>query len=178
MLLLLRIVSDDRGAIEAAAKRTQRSPQKLCEAAAFYIEQILLSPSADSYRALGARRSAPAADLRRNLALLCKWLDAEDRQGSARSVYLLRITHAWNNLKTPERRAAYDATLDTRPAALTASHDGRAIYRARDPNGVAGIGHLKRRISGEQVQIAKPGRRGRGSLWEKFVALALGFRAH
>ena len=67
---LLLIVTDDLGAIEASAKRMQKSPQKLREAAAFYIEQILLAPNANSYRVLVAQRSAAAAELRRNLRFL------------------------------------------------------------------------------------------------------------
>ena len=44
------------------------------EASAFFIEQILLGPDADSYRVLGADRNAAAAELRRNMALLLRWL--------------------------------------------------------------------------------------------------------
>src|SRR5271165_2668189 len=47
--LLLRIVTDDREVIDACAKRLQRRPEELQEAAAFYIEQILLTPRADCY---------------------------------------------------------------------------------------------------------------------------------
>jgi DnaJ-class molecular chaperone len=78
------------------------------EAAAFFIEQVLLHPGADSYRVLGARPDAPNGELRRNMALLLKWLHPDsDRQGQ-RSVFATRVTRAWNDLKTPERRAAYD----------------------------------------------------------------------
>ena len=77
-------------------------------AAAFFIEQILFAPDADSYRVLGANSQANAAELRRNVALLLKWLHPDVDQSGDRSVFVGRVTTAWNNIKTPERRAAYD----------------------------------------------------------------------
>ena len=85
-----------------------RSRETVREAAAFFIEQILLFPDADSYRVLGARPEATNGELRRNMALLLRWLHPDlDRQGE-RSVFAARVTRAWNDLKTQERRAAYD----------------------------------------------------------------------
>ena len=43
-------------------------------AATFFIEQILFAPHADSYRVLGASPQASASELRRNVALLLRWL--------------------------------------------------------------------------------------------------------
>ena len=80
-------------------------------AAAFFIEQILLAPGADSYRVLGGNAQASNSDLRRNMALLLRWLhpDMEHNGTGDRSVFAARITLAWEDLKTAERRAAYDA---------------------------------------------------------------------
>ena len=85
-----------------------RSRETVCEAAAFFIEQILLSPDADSYRVLGARPEATNYELRRNMALLLRWLHPDHDGQGARSVFVGRVTRAWNDLKTQERRAAYD----------------------------------------------------------------------
>ena len=42
------------------------------------------------------------------MALLLRWLHPDlDRHGE-RSVFAARVTRAWNDLKTQERRAAYD----------------------------------------------------------------------
>src|SRR4029079_3789614 len=89
-----------------------RSKQLLREAAAFYIEQILLHPDADHYRVLGAQPAASSAELLRNMALLIRWLHPDHKNGSERTVFTNRITRAWNELKTEDRRAAYD--LDRR----------------------------------------------------------------
>ena len=61
---------------------TNRSEHSLREAAAFYIEQILLHPDADHYRVLGAQPDASTAELRRNMALLIRWLHPDHKNGA------------------------------------------------------------------------------------------------
>ena len=109
--VLLRIAAGDNEAVSAAVSLTGRSHEVVWQAATFFIEQILFAPDSDSYRVLGASPAADASELRRNVALLLRWLHPDlDPQGD-RSIFIGRVTAAWNNLKTPERRAAYDATL-------------------------------------------------------------------
>ena len=106
--LLLRIAAGDNEADRTAVELTGRSIETVQRAAAFFIEQILFAPEADSYRVLGASRQASAAELRRNVGLLLKWLHPDVDPHSERSVFVGKVTGAWNNLKTPDRRAAYD----------------------------------------------------------------------
>ncbi len=106
--LLLRIAAGDDEADRTATELTGRSMDTVHRAAAFFIEQILFAPEADSYRVLGADRQASAGELRRNVALLLKWLHPDVDPQSERSVFVGRVTAAWNNLKTPDRRSAYD----------------------------------------------------------------------
>ncbi|MFZ0425290.1 MAG: DnaJ domain-containing protein [Xanthobacteraceae bacterium] len=106
--LLLRIAAGDNEADRTAVELTGRSIDTVQRAAAFFIEQILFAPEADSYRVLGASRQASAAELRRNVGLLLKWLHPDVDPHSERSVFVGKVTGAWNNLKTPDRRAAYD----------------------------------------------------------------------
>lgn len=106
--LLLRIAAGDEDAQQTAAIAIDRSPDVVRRAATFFIEQILFAPNADSYRVLGASPEATAGDLRHHVALLFRWLHPDvDPQGE-RSIFASRVTAAWNDLKTPERRAAYD----------------------------------------------------------------------
>lgn len=118
---LLRIVANDADAIERYAECLEKAPIELREAAAFYLEQILLTPGADSYRVLGTQRHAPATELRRNLVLLCRWLHSDMCEDLPRSIFFLRVMQAWNDLKTPERRAAYDEGLGVAASAMTPS---------------------------------------------------------
>ncbi len=106
--MLLRVAAGDEQAETDAATAVGRPRELVRRAAAFYIEQILLSPDADSYRVLGADPTATAHQLRHNMALLLRWVHPDiDRQG-VRSLFAGRVTQAWEMLKTPERRAAYD----------------------------------------------------------------------
>lgn len=107
--MLLRVAAGDEEAINLALRMSGRSLQAVREAAGFYIEQILLFPEADSYRVLGADKGASSDELRRNMAMLLRWLHP-DMQDS-RAIFANRVTRAWNDLKTAEKRAAYDRTL-------------------------------------------------------------------
>ncbi len=123
-------VAVDREAAEAISNDLRRTPAQLMEAASFFIEQILLAPGADSYRALGAFRESETPHLRQNFVYLCKWVHSEEREAFAGPAYLVRITQAWNNLKTAERRAAYDQSLDAR-LAEEAHHHERDMRRGK-----------------------------------------------
>src|SRR5262245_20692262 len=74
VVVLLRIASGDEDATSQAAQAIGRSAETVREAAFFFVEQILLSPDADSYRVLGARPEATTGELRRNMVLLLRWL--------------------------------------------------------------------------------------------------------
>jgi hypothetical protein len=94
-------------------------------------------------------------------------------------MFFLRITHAWNNLKTPERRAGYDATLDARLAApatgkarvddFANTHGGNG--KAQPPRGEA--------LAARQGQARIDGARKRKphSLWRRLIVFAFGARA-
>lgn len=103
---VLKIAAGDRDALGAARTQTGRSADTLRHAAAFFIEQVLLCPGADSYRVLGADAGASDGELRRNMALLLKYMHPD--LGHEQSVFARRVTQAWNELKTRDRRAAYD----------------------------------------------------------------------
>ena len=113
VVTILRIAAGDEEASSQAADATRHSPKSIREAAAFYIEQILLHPDADYYRVLGARPDASTAELRRNMALLIRWLHPDRQNGAERSIFTARVTKAWSELKTEDGRAAYDL-LDER----------------------------------------------------------------
>jgi hypothetical protein len=108
---VLQIAAGDAEAERLAAIACDRPPAAIRAAATFYIEQTLLFPDADCYRMLGCAQSASAAELRRNMALLLRWLHPDkDREGE-RSALARRVSVAWDTLKTPERRASYDASV-------------------------------------------------------------------
>jgi hypothetical protein len=135
---VLRVAAGDEGAETEAAAAVGRPRELVREASAFYIEQILLSPDADSYRVLGTDDTATAAELRHNMALLLRWLHPDmDRQG-VRSLFAGRVTQAWETLKTPERRAAYDAKLSAHET--NARRPRRARLKRRAQASAKGVG--------------------------------------
>lgn len=121
---LLQVAAGDDDALRDAQAKTRRPQADLQTAAGFFIEQILFSQQADYYRILGTSATAPRSELRRNMALLIKWLhpDGHEQRVAAsdldRGIFIHRVTQAWENLKTDERRAAYDRVLaeKARPA--------------------------------------------------------------
>jgi curved DNA-binding protein CbpA len=143
--LLLRIVAGEAEAEGTAITSTGRSRELIRQAAAFFIEQVLLHPNADSYRVLGADSQASNYELRHNMALLVKWLHPDrDPQGN-RSVLANRVSRAWDDLKTPERRASYDESRR-----IAAAHKHAARRRA-----------AKSTSTGEQVSVSRPRRQQR-----------------
>jgi hypothetical protein len=106
--LLLAVAAGEAASEAGAVARLGCPPEVIREAAIFFIEQILLAPDTDSYRVLGAGPGAATSELRRNMALLMTWLHPDVARDGERAVFAARIAAAWNTLKTPERRAAYD----------------------------------------------------------------------
>jgi DnaJ-class molecular chaperone len=109
------------------------------EASIFFIEQILLHPEADSYRVLGATPQAKTQELRHNMALLLRWLHPDMDRNGERAILARRVTRAWEELKTPTRRAEHDST-----AAL-------AENRRRPHNG----GRLGRKSRGKSAKLVR-----------------------
>lgn len=117
--LLLRIASGEAEAERVAIASTGRPRDLIRQAAIFFIEQVLLCPNSDSYRVLGADSQASSGELRRNMALLVKWLHPDKDPRGQRSMFVSRVIRAWDDLKTPKRRASYD---DGRRIASTPKH--------------------------------------------------------
>jgi hypothetical protein len=110
---LLRIAAGDSSAMQEASRTTDRPTPVIRDAAVFFIEQILLAAESDSYRVLGASPNATPSELRHNMALLIKWLHPDSAHEGPHSIFVNRVTLAWDDLKTPERRAAYDRARQT-----------------------------------------------------------------
>lgn len=143
--LLLGVAAGDPDAVAEAMSLTGRTPEVLSSAAAFYIEQILLVPDADSYRTLGCVQGATPAELRTNMALLMRWLHPDVGNAEQKDVYVSLVTRAWEDVKTPERRQAYDDARANAPVLVhsTAKSRRRSSGRSR----VQKAGLLERAIS-------------------------------
>jgi hypothetical protein len=157
VVLLLRIAAGEVEAEREAETLTRRSPDTIRRAAAFFIEQILFAPEVDSYRVLGADAAASAGELRRNAALLFKWLHPDRDAHGARALFASRVTGAWNDLKTPERRAAYDAQHRARKAAPRNSKSGSRSRRKNHLASALARGRARQREAWLAYQAGKIG---------------------
>lgn len=108
---LLQVVAGDAKAIEHAMADSGRDRDVIARAATFFIEQVLWHPHADSYRVLGAAPGADPAELKRNMSLLMSWLHPDVGATDEHAVFIARVTAAWNDLKTQERRDGYSSKL-------------------------------------------------------------------
>ena len=145
LTLLLRIAAGDEGALAHGAHIADRPGDIVRKAATFFIEQVLLCPEADSYRVLGTTSTASYSELRQHMALLMKWLHPDGDPDLERSLFISRITGAWDDLKTPERRAAYDRTHKFIPQSQQRRvRRSRMTPLARQPSPKGHAGFLRR----------------------------------
>lgn len=154
LIVLLKIVSGDQDATTSAAQAVDRTPEVVHAAAAFFIEQIMLAPDADSYRVLGAGAQASTEELRRNMTLLLKWLHPDLQRAGSRAVFAHRVVSAWSDLKTPERRAAYAAR---RQSGAPAAKPNARPRRRRHPPGASKSKAMQRLDEGLLIGAAPVG---------------------
>lgn len=132
--LLLRIVSGETAAVAEAMEISARSPERIVQSAEFYVEQILLAQGADPYRVLGGSARSPKDLLRMHMALLLRWLHPDvGREDEIRARSAIRVTRAWNEIKTPEKRAAFDMIHPMRLDAIANSPEPSARGGGSNP---------------------------------------------
>jgi DnaJ domain len=144
LLSVLLVAAGDEAAIAAATEVLGRPRSVVEDAVSFFIEQILFCPQSDSYRVLGAAPDATNMELRRNMAMLLRWVHPDLDRRQARASFATRVSRAWDDLKTPERRAAYDAGRQAtptkagrprriKPLRRTSRLNGHMAMREQDP---------------------------------------------
>jgi len=150
MTTLLQIASGDDVATRRVAVKLGWTTNLIREAAQFFIVQILLAPDADSYRILGANPNTTARELRRNMALLLRWLHPDLDPDGERSMFAAKVTSAWEDLKTPERRSAYDrrrksaTAKSTEKKGISTTKTGRYVSSVDTASGSARAARMSR----------------------------------
>lgn len=167
---VLSIAAGDEQAERDAAEATRRPVPLVRAAAAFYIEQILLFPGADSYRVLGAEPAASTQELRRNMALLLQWLHPDHDPKGERSMFATRVVKAWDDVKTPERRSAYDTKREAEAPASPGKPVTAAAGARRTRSSPA------RRMNVPMPKGIALQRSARSNLWRRVIGYFLGAR--
>ncbi len=122
MAPVIKVAAGDTGLAAEWAEASGAAPEDVTEACVFFLQQILFAPGADAYRVLGASADAPQARLREHYGLLMRWLHPDRNSDDGwEQVYADRVNQAWQELKTPARRAEYDGrAAESLPAVAAA----------------------------------------------------------
>src|SRR5262249_780149 len=70
---------------------------------------------------------------RHNMTLLLKWLHPDLDRSGERAVFVTRVTRAWDDLKTPDRRARHDSARSALRDSRARSGNGKAKSRGKVP---------------------------------------------
>lgn len=133
---LLHIAAAGHGrAVQAAVARTGESEVELVEAVRFYLREVLFHSGADAYRMLGLGHDASSEQIKGHHRLLQQWLHPDRHTSDWDAIFAGRVNAAWNALRTPERRAGYDASHPevTAPAPAATPWAGQRVIRAGVP---------------------------------------------
>lgn len=114
-LLLVRIAAGETEARESASAISGESEAVIVEAAVLFIQQLMFFPGSDSYRVLGVAAQAPGSLIKEHHRWLVRWLHPDRNLDEWDAVYADRVSHAWQDLRTPQRRREYD---NTRPSGV------------------------------------------------------------
>ena len=115
---LLQVAASHTSLEEAGAAR--RVPAKeLQQAALFFIEQVLLAHHANHYRTLGLEPGADISEIKEHHRLLMRLFhpDRQTTPDERSNAIATRINQAYNVLRSPQARAAYDLTISEKHAA-------------------------------------------------------------
>ena len=107
---LLQIAARNSGdVLSSALARTGETEQGLVEAVRFYLREVLFHSGADAYRILGLERGASGDQAKAHHRWLQQWLHPDRHTSDWDAIFAGRVNAAWNQLRTDERRRAYDA---------------------------------------------------------------------
>lgn len=133
MTTLLEVAGGSAGAAQAAAASTGATPEELLEASRFFVQQVLLDEDSDAYRMMGVDRDADGGRIRDHHRLLLRWLHPDRTQGDQwESVLATRVNQAWNRIRTPAARTAYESRMP-QPAGQPHPFPGHAALVPQPP---------------------------------------------
>jgi hypothetical protein len=146
--LVIRLAAGEGAALQCALDTTGETAETLVEASTFFLQQVLFAPGNDAYRVLGADSDAPQERLRDNYRWLMKWLHPDRNHDGWEAVYADRVNVAWQDLKTPDRRAHYDRRSPSTHvlAPMTATSLRRVVPVVPAPGGPLLSGSTVRRL--------------------------------
>lgn len=117
MLLLIQAAAGDRAARARACADSGESEAVVVEAATQFIQQVMFDAGSDSYRVLGTDTGSTQAQIKEHHRWLVRWLHPDRQPDAWESAYTDRVNRAWQDLRTDDRRAAFDLRTPSLPPA-------------------------------------------------------------
>ena len=102
---LLRLAAGDAAQAAQSAEASGESPQRVAEAAVFFVQQVMFAADADAHRVLGVNPGAPVERMREHYRWLVRWLHPDRNADEWDSVYTDRVNRAWQSLRRSEPAA-------------------------------------------------------------------------
>jgi curved DNA-binding protein CbpA len=132
MLLDLAVARSDAESFRQQAEWLQVAPEELRTAVLFFIRQVLLVQRVDPYRTLGLTHAARPDQIRGHYRKLIRLFhpDREANCGECHAAYAARINQAYDVLRDPDKRRAYDSR-SLRPHRAGASPKRRVFQETR-----------------------------------------------
>ena len=131
VLTVIRIAARSAETLDRVARSTGHDQEFLAEAAALYLEQVLFFQTADSYRTLGVTSTASHETISQNMRWLMRWLHPDHDQHEWESTFAKRVSAAWEDLKSPDRRSNYDRWRGANSSPKRRSRRNRMPWIAR-----------------------------------------------
>jgi hypothetical protein len=130
VLTVIKIAAGCQETLAAATAATGKRPEALTEASVLYLQQILFAREAGAYRILGVSSDAPQELIGQHMRWLMKWLHPDRAPNEWESAFAERVAGAWDQVKTPAKRANYDRQQGPEPAPRrSSSRRQRPTYR-------------------------------------------------
>lgn len=166
MLEVIRIASGQPAPIAEWAAGAKVDPERLREAAVFFVEQVLMHRNADHYRVLGLRSDAAEARIREHYRALMGWLHPDRHQAGWHEVFAERVNRAYGALRRADSRSAYDVELAANPPGVARPEPRVPLRRVPRPpqNARAARRPLWRRAAGFAA-VAGTGGAAFGAMW-------------
>ena len=84
------------------------------------------------------------------MALLMRWLHPDKDLEGRRSMFVNRVTRAWDDLKTADRRAAYDQRINSRKQGKKGSWAKKSQLESKKMRGEKRLVASARRVHGSR----------------------------
>lgn len=127
---LLQIAAGHGGdVLSDAVSRTGETEESVVDAVRFFLREVLFHSGADAYRVLGLARDASNDRAKAHHRWLQQWLHPDRHTSDWDAIFAGRVNAAWSQLRTANRRRAYDAEHPDAPWPAFGSSQAPSVAR-------------------------------------------------